>query len=89
MGVVLPKKVGWVLMLILTAWIRREIHFQGGFGPRSATASKFLSIWFLTLALVSRETCFRQNPSAEAVTHRLSDGWEFSGYHIGISGKGF
>jgi len=59
---------------------------QATFGDRIEVS---LNLVLFTLALVSRETCFREKPHNEALTHLLSDGWEFSGYHIGIFGKVF
>ena len=88
-GLALPKKVGTVSILILMAWMaltNPSPEIQATFGDRIEVS---LNLVLFTLALVSRETCFCEKPHNEAVSHRFSDGWEFSQYHIGIFGKVF
>jgi len=89
-GLTLSKKVGWICVLILMAWMALtnpspEI-VQAAFGDRIEVS---LNLVLFTFTLASRESCFRQTPYNEALTHRFSNGWEFSEYHLGIFGKVF
>jgi len=89
-GLALPKKVGTLSVLILMAWMAltnpSPERVQAAFGDPIEVS---LNLVLFTLALVPRETYFREKPHNEALTHGLSNGWEFSGYHIGIFGKLF
>ena len=89
-GLAVPKKVGTLSILILMAWMAltnpSPERVQATFGDRIEVS---LNLVVFTLALVSREPCFHEKPYNEALTHRLSDGWEFSQYHLGIFGKVF